>query len=164
MQAQMNYQKVTEEMLFIQDGKKIVLGNADVIDTIYIGGRKFIPARAVFLEKLTNTPVALYAAHKAKLVSPNAKSDNNRVDNGNNKKTISDLDVYQIKYPAGYEVRDQLNYWINHGMEFIPVSDLKKISKAYPKKSGGLTAFIEDNKINLSNQEDLVKLVTFLSK
>ena len=66
VEAVLNYNTITQEMMFAQNGSNMVMDQADNIDTIYIENRKFIPARSVYLEKLTDTSVPLYIQYKSK--------------------------------------------------------------------------------------------------
>lgn len=52
----LNYDASNNHMLYLQDGKQIILLNTQEIDTIYIDNRKFIPINRAFLEicKLPN--------------------------------------------------------------------------------------------------------------
>ncbi len=54
--AQLNYNLLTEEMVFEQSGQQMALDKIENIDTVYILDRKFIPAGQVFYEMATNTP------------------------------------------------------------------------------------------------------------
>jgi hypothetical protein len=54
--ALMNYNTLTETMVFKQNGNLMDMTNLDKIDTISLQNAKFVPAEKVFYEVLVNVP------------------------------------------------------------------------------------------------------------
>ena len=49
-EALLNYNSLTEEMIFDNKGTKLALGQLDQVDTVYIQNRKFFPLNKKFVE------------------------------------------------------------------------------------------------------------------
>lgn len=64
----LNYNSITQEMIFLQNGAYLALGQLENIDTVYIAVRKFTPVKDVFYEVATETPVPLLINHKCKVM------------------------------------------------------------------------------------------------
>ena len=63
VQAPLNFNTLTQQVLFLKDSTLMVLQPVTDIDTVYMQGRVFVPAKNTFYEKVTSTPVALYVEH-----------------------------------------------------------------------------------------------------
>src|SRR4051812_38434987 len=59
----LNYNTLTQEMIFQQGDQNLTLDRIWEIDTVFIKDKKFVPADNMFYEVATNTPVALYIQH-----------------------------------------------------------------------------------------------------
>lgn len=172
LEAQMNYNMATQEMLFTKDGANLVLDNYENIDTLYLNNRKFIPARQVFLEKLTNTAITLYIQYKGQAMLAGSAA----VDKSNNtsiggvvgvkgqKGDPSKIKSYDLNLPGGYQFVSENEYWLQKEGSFYPANNLKKIVKLFPGKEQQINAFIKQNNISLVKTDDMIKLVEFCNK
>jgi hypothetical protein len=163
---------VTQEMLFTKDGTNLVLDNYENIDTLYLNSRKFIPARQVFLEKVTNTAIPLYIQYKGKAMLAGSSA----VDKSNNtaigglvgtkgqKDAPSKIKSYDLHLPNGYQFVSENEYWLQKEGSFYPANNLKKIVKLFPGKEEQINAFIKQNNISLVKTDDMIKLVEFCNK
>jgi hypothetical protein len=166
--AQMNYNTLTEEMVFIKDTGRLAMINLDKIDTVYLGGKVFVPGKNMFYEKVTNTPVALYVRSKTNLLPEGknagygAKSETSSV--SNILSIIGASQIYQLQLPEGYKLTDHSSYWINSGDKFVQVSNLKKIQAAFPSKAEAIKNFCGQNNIRFGNMADMAKLLEFCNQ
>ena len=69
-EALLNYNSLTEEMIFDNKGTKLALGQLEQVDTVYIQGRKFFPLNNKFVELVYQSKYALYAEHKCNVKDP----------------------------------------------------------------------------------------------
>lgn len=97
--AKLNYNMVTEEMIFDQQGAFMALLKPEIVDTVIIQGRKFIPVEKVFYEIVTTGLVSLFIQHKAKLVPVGTETAY-----GIKSPTLGTTGVMTMK--AGNQVRD----------------------------------------------------------
>ena len=162
--ASLNYNTITEEMMFEQNGSRIVMDKGET-DTIYLQNRRFIPAKDVYMEKLTNTPAALYVQHKNKAVAA-AKGEkaNEVLSDIYKKKSVEKVDPYALTLPGSFRLLNDSKYWLQRGKDFISLSNLKKIPSLFPGKEAEITKFIAENKISPASEEDMIKLVKFCNQ
>lgn len=169
-EAMMDYNVITQEMMFAQEGKNLVLDDVSKIDTVYINSRRFVPVKDAFYERLTNTPVSLYVQHKSTAVnSSNAEGagNNNAIGGFVGAKQVkgsSKLDKYAMQLPAGFALRAENVFYLQKDGPFFPATDAKKIAKAFPGKEEQVAAYIKENNLNLADQAGLIKLTEYLNK
>jgi hypothetical protein len=175
VEAQMNYNMVTQKMLFTKDGANLVLDNYENIDTLYLNNRKFVPARQVFFEKITNTAIPLYVQYKGKAMLAGATSVANKSNNTaiggivgvgvkGEKNDPNQIKSYNLHLADGYLFVPENEYWLQKGGSFYPTNTLKKIVKLFPGKEGQINDFIKQNNISMSKTDDMIKLIEFCNK
>ncbi|TWR29922.1 hypothetical protein FPZ43_08710 [Mucilaginibacter pallidiroseus] len=170
VQASLNYNLTTQEMMFMNNGQRLVLDQAPNIDTIYVNNRKFVPVKENYFEKLTDGPVPLYVQRKGAIVSAASAAMKNvgGVIGGNEgRKKASQQKLrayYEIKLPDDYALASENIYWLKKDKDFAPANDLKKIIKLFPEKENDINVFVKENKINFSNEADLIALVNYCNK
>jgi hypothetical protein len=162
--ASLNYNTITQEMMFEQNGSNIVMDKGNT-DTIYLQNRRFIPAKDVYMEKLTNTPAALYVQYKNKAV-PEQKGEkaNTVLSEVYKKKEVGKVDPYALKLAGGFRLLNDDRYWLQSGKELIALTSIKKIPALFPKKEAGIAIFISNNNISLTSKEDMIRLIVFCNQ
>jgi len=70
--ALLNYNLLTEEMVFEDKGKKFSLGKEEqeLVDTVFIKNRKFFKLNNTFIEFIYHSKFDLYAEHKCSVKQP----------------------------------------------------------------------------------------------
>jgi len=166
----LDYNTISQEMLFLQDGVKTVLDMSNV-DTIYLQDKKFVPVSgAICYQKLTETKIPLYVQliNKPLLHGRNpdlAEQANNTITSSQgivNAKTTSAK--YDMKFAEGYTLEPLSVYYFQKGKSFTKIDDLKKVIKLFPDKEAAITAFVKENHTDLKNADDLAKLNIFCNK
>ena len=164
----LNYNTLTEEMVFIKDTEKLAMTGLEEIDTVYAGGKIFVPGKNFFYEKLTSTPVALYVQRKTNLlpggsnVGYGMKSETSSVQDLN--AIIGSTQVYKLTLPGGYKLVDHSLYWVNKNGRFMQVTNIKKVQAVFPAKAAEIKTFAEANNIKFNNPADMVKLIEFCNQ
>jgi hypothetical protein len=169
--ATLDYNTITQEMMFDQNGSKLVLDQVENIDSIVIQNCVFVPAKGVFFEKLTKTPVALYAQYKSKAVK---KGSLDELGGGASPALAGAIGVrnresekpgnYNMQLPQNFKLETQIIYWLKKDNDFIQVNNLKVISKRFPGKESQIDAFIKENSISLGKIQNMIKLIEFSNK
>ncbi|QKJ31692.1 hypothetical protein HQ865_18615 [Mucilaginibacter mali] len=166
----LNYNTVSQEMLFLQGSEKIVL-DAGNIDTVVLQGRKFIPVNNVFYEKLTNTKVALYQQHANEMKSRVKNSDlaqqsNNTVTSSQGfRSAVNQSSKYELTISDDYTLDPHDMFWLQKGKSFTNASDLKKILKVFPTVTeAAANTFIKDKGLDIKKAEDLKQLIVFCNQ
>ncbi len=66
----LNYNIITEKMVFMQKNQIFDIVNQETIDTVYIEGRRFIPRGKVFNEVLADGKATFFVQHKGSVRKP----------------------------------------------------------------------------------------------
>lgn len=162
--ALLNYNSLTEEMIFEQSGRQMALDKTENIDTVYIENKKFIPVNNVFYEMVTNTPVALFIQHKSTVIPPGGNtgfgtSQTSAIT------SITDLKragtAYRLALPGDYKLTSKTVYWLKNNNNYITIKNAKDVQDLFPDRSGAIKDFVKANKINFKNSDDVIKLIMF---
>lgn len=164
IKALLNYNTITEEMIFDQAGQKLALDKIESIDTVYIQGRKFIPFENVFYEMATNTPIALYIQYKLEVLLPGGNtgfgsSQTSAIT------SISDLRTsgiaYKLKLPDDYKMISKTVYWLKKNNNFYIIKNEKNLQDLLPAKADAIKSYVKTNKLSFKNPADIVKVILF---
>lgn len=164
IKALLNYNTLTEEMIFDQAGQKLALDKIENIDTVYIQNRKFIPFGKVFYERATNTPNALFIQHKSQFIPPGnntgfGTSQTSAISNMTDLKSLGL--AYKLKLPDDFKIISKTIYWLKKNNNSYIIKTEKNLQDLFPEKADAIKKYVKDNKINFKNPDDLIKVVTF---
>ena len=167
--TRMNYNIVTEQMVYEKDGKMYNLINPETIDTIYILTRKFVPVGKAYYELILNgTPLTLFIQQKGSLVSAGAPAAYGGTSQVSSSKYASNVQLssgyYNLPLPSDYTVNPSLLYWIRNGNEMFSFLNEKQFIKIFPDKEKELKLFIKENHIKIINSGQLVRLVKYCNE
>ncbi len=164
----LNYNSVTEEMVFDNNGQKMALADPMSIDTITIQGRKFIPSQNIFYEIILELPVPLLIHHVTTLRSPGkpagygTTSETSAITQTST--LVSSRRIYEIKLPGEYEVTPEPEFMIKQNSRFYKVANSNQLIKYFPEKKEAIKEFVKKNKTNFKKSEDMKKLIEFCNK
>lgn len=161
--AFLNYDANNKNIAFEKNDKYLVLTNLDDIDTIYISYRKFVPAEKKVFEVVLPAKISLLVSYKTKMRPLTAtvehggaiKKETKEVSN-----TVSDTYLNR-KYQHNYLLDLKPEYWLVQGKSFYKANNEKQVAKVFPGKAKEIIAFVSDNAIDFTNQNDVVKLIQF---
>lgn len=164
--ARMNYNIVTEKMVYEKDGKLYDLINPETIDTIYILNRKFIPRGKIFYEViLKGTPLTLFIQQKGTLLSAGTPAGYGGTSQVSATKSLSSVELsggrYNLALPSDFIVNPSPVYWIRKENEMSSFLTEKQFLKIFPDKDKELKSFIKENRLKISNPDQLAKLVSY---
>ena len=135
----LNFNSLTEEMIFENKGTKLAISNIEQIDTIYINGRKFFPLNGKFLELILHSKYDLYAEHKCSIKDPGKPAAYGGSSQTSATTTYSTFfsgsQVYDLKLPESYETKAYTFYWLKKNGELIKFVSLRQLSKVFGEKS-----------------------------
>jgi len=165
-EASMNYNALTEEMIFENNGVKLALTQLEAIDTVYVGGKKFIPLNGKLYELLYHSKFDLFAEHKCKLRDPGKPSGYGTSSQLGAASTYSSYfsgnRVYEMTLPETVETNPYTVYYLRKDGNLLKFVSLKFLLKEFPEKSDAAKKFIRENNVSYEDAESLVKLVCFL--
>ena len=161
--AIMDYNTLTEEMIFYKNGVRLALDSLEKIDTVYLESRIFVPQNKVFYEILVKGPVSLFVQHKSNPVdggNPSGYGETTETGASKNVASVTNsVHTYKLELPNNYYVKDATQFWITRKGIFYKSNTSNQISKVFPEKSKEIKQFIKENKLDLKNTDDLIKLI-----
>lgn len=166
--AVMNYNCLTEEMIFIQQGQRLALDNINSVDTIYLNDRVFIPSGEVFHELVIDDDARLFMRHKS-----TAKVGGEIVGYGetsqlSNVKTLSSLrengQFFYMDIPDNIEVNYKPVAYIGYKGETEIFYNRRTLIKIFPDMKSRIRQYFKENRPDLEKRADLVRLVTFINE
>jgi hypothetical protein len=161
----LNYNVVTEKMVFIQKGKIFDIVNYEAIDTIYIEERKFIPHGKVFYEVLVNAPVSLFIQNKGTVKQPSRPAAYGGTSDVSSSTYISNLklgnDVYRMNRKAEIKIFPASVIWIRKNNEMVAVSQKNQVMKILSDKKSEVREYINNYRTDFENPDYMKSLITF---
>lgn len=160
--SMLNYNIVTEKMVY-ENGKDLFdMTNTELIDTVYVQNSMFVPSGKVFFEVLLVAPVSLFVQHTGSVMPPGAPAGYGGTSQVSSTKKLSGVELssgyYNLKLPKDYQVQINPVYWIRAGKEYSSFINDRQFLKLFPDKEAELKKFIKDSRIKFSRQADIVKL------
>jgi hypothetical protein len=163
-----NYNSITEEMVFEANGTKLALANPEYVDTIYISGRKFITSGPVYYEVLEKLPVPLLVRHLCRLIPPPKEAGYGSTSETSAIKSTSTIftsgRVYEMKLAEGYKTQPYVEYDLKVKDDFKRIYNANTVIKCFPGKKAAISDFIKKNKIDFKKEEDIRNLIIFCNK
>jgi hypothetical protein len=164
----LNYNSVTEEMIFDSNGKKLAIADPASIDTITIENRKFISGNNIFYEVAGNYPVPLLIHHVCNLIPPGKDVGYGATSQTSAVTSINSLmgkgTIYELKLPDDYRLSPASEFLIKLNNNFYRVYNANTVSKYFPDKKDAIKVFLKNNKISFKKTEDMKKLIEFCNK
>lgn len=165
-EALLNYNSLTEEMIFDNKGTKLALGNLELIDTVFINSRKFIPLNSKFVEIIFDSKYSLYAEHKCKLKDPGKPSGYGGMSQTSATSTYSTYfsggQAYGLKLPEGFETNPYTEYWLKKDGKLDKFLSIRQLSKYFSEKEDIFKEFVKKNNVKFDNEASIVKLLKFM--
>ena len=166
--AMLNYNALTEEMIFDKQGKKLAMTNLGDIESIMIEGRIFIPYQKKFIELIYRNKSELFIAHKCSLIDPGKTAAYGGTSQTSATTAFSTFStggqIYELELPDGYTTRPYKEYLLKWGGTMNSFLNLRQLSKIYGSQSDRFKSYTKTHKVNIENQESLVELVKYMEQ
>ena len=164
----LNYNIITNEMVFEQNGKFAAIASPEQVDTVYIAGRKFIPLNNKFYEVLVDGKKPLLYESSASVSEPGVSvgygSTTTTSAATSYQSLIRDGSAYKLKLPDGYNVIPKHEFYILVEGKLEKAGSEKRLAKIFPDKSDAIKKIVKIDKTDFSNREDVAKLVNQLEQ
>lgn len=160
----LNYNTLTQEMIFKQGDQYLALDRIWEIDTVFLNNKKFVPGDNMFYEVGTNTPVALFIQYTSEIIPPGnetgfGQSQTSAITN------VTDLKrsgrAYTLTLPDEYSFKDKTAYVLKKDGNFIAIANLKDVKKIFASKESLIDDYTKKNKVSFKKDEDIIKLIEF---
>lgn len=166
--ALLNYNALTEEMIFDTHGKKLAMAKLEDIDTVFIENRKFFPMQNKFVELIYHGKYELYACRKAGIIDPGKP-----VGYGGTSQTssvtsyssiISGGQAYELALPEGIKTNPTTDYWLKTEGKPVLFLNLRQLSKQFENKADLFKKYVKENKVKYEDEARLIELIKFMEK
>jgi hypothetical protein len=161
--AYMNYNMITEEMIFDKDGTKLALAELEAIDTVYIDSLVFVPHEKIFFEILYSGNVVLYKQNKCNLLiagDPAGYGGSTETGASKNVANISGMGrAYKLKLPADYHITDASQFWIEKEGKLLKASTVHQVMKVFPDKSNEIKQLSRQKEFDIKKNENIISIV-----
>jgi hypothetical protein len=165
-EASLNYNSLTEEMVFENKGTKLALSQLELIDTVYISNRKFFPLKDKFVEIIYNSKYSLYAEHKCKIKDPGKPAAYGGTSQTSATSSYSSYimggQIYELKLPEGYKTNPYTNYWLKKDGKLTMFINIRQLSKLFADKEVLFKEYIKKHDVKYDNQSSIIELIRFL--
>ncbi len=167
-ESRLNYNSLTEEMIFETKGRYLALANVRLIDTVYIQNRKFIPAGKVFYEVPVNVKMPLLIKHTCSVIPPGKPSAYGGTSETTSVTIINMLfqsgRAYDLKLPDDYKINASTDFYLKAENNYVRINKVKQVIKCFPEKEREIIEFVKLHKTDFDNKEDLIDLIIFCNK
>ena len=158
----LNYNTITEKMVFRKDTMLLNIGKPATVDTITILDRKFVPVGEAFYEVAAEGPVPFFIQHKSNITPPGKPAAYGGTSQTSSVDIVSQVSLnnglYNLKIPNDYVLSPSPFYWVRKDGKMESFVNKRQFLKLFPDKSDELGQFIDRNKIKIDNRDDLIRL------
>lgn len=158
----LNYNLVTNEMIFEQGGNYMAIAQPENVDTVIVGGRRFIPVGNAFYEFLGGAAYPLFVEHACTIKEQGASTgfgNTNTSATTSIKSVLNDAGAYKLKLPDEFEVIPTHTFYVRKNGEYHKIKNEQQIMKLFPDKKSSIKEWVKTNHTNFSKQEDVMLLV-----
>ncbi|MCX6256013.1 MAG: hypothetical protein NTV31_16290 [Bacteroidia bacterium] len=160
----LNYNIISEKITFIQRGKILDLTNPGSVDTIYLGGKIFIPFGKVFYEVLSEEPFILFVQHKGIVQEPLKTDSYGRVPETSSASSMNyfkDGSDLKALLDRNFIIKKEDVYWVHMNESMQSFKDATQLVKIFPDIKSEIRLYIRQNKIKFENSDDILKLMNY---
>jgi len=164
----LNYNTVSEKMVFQKDEKLYDMANHEMVDTVFMHDSRFVPVGKVFYKIVLVAPVAFYAQYKGELQPPGTPAGYGGTSQVSNTKNMSSVQLstgyYNLDLPADYVVKTNIIYWYSKDGNMFSFVNERQFLRLNTDKETELKQFIKQNKIRFDRLPDMVKLAEYYNQ
>jgi len=164
----LNYNSLTEEMVYIDKGNKLALSDETVarIDTIFIKNKKFVAVGTKFFELICHSKFDLYIEHKCKLRSVGKPTAYGATSQSTTTSSYSSSPTegmkYELKLSDQYQVEPYIFYWIKKNNVSKKFANMRQLKNLYTSKKDVMDKFVKEHDVKYNDQKTIVQLIEYL--
>jgi hypothetical protein len=164
----LNYNTVSEKMVYEKDNKLYDMINTEMIDTVSIAESKFIPVGKAFYEILLVAPLTLFVEYIGEVLPPGAPAGYGPPSQVSNTKYMTSanfsMGYYNLKLPKDYTVKLDWLFWIRKDDSMLSFATEKQFLKLFPDKEGVFKKYIKQNRIKFDKLQNVVSLIQYCNE
>ena len=165
-EASLNYNSITEEMIFDNRGTKLAMSQLNLVDTVFIQGRKFILFGGKFVELVYHSKYELYVQHKCSIKDPGKPSGYGGTSQTSATTTYSSYvtggQFYEMKLPDGLETKLYVEYWLKKDGVPIKFINIRQLAKLFDDKAALFKDYVKKHAVKYTDQESIVALIKYM--
>jgi len=167
-QALLNYNALSEEMIFVDKGTKLAISKEEKekIDSVYIKGRKFFVLDGRFLELIYRSGYELYAEHRCDVKYPGKPAGYGGTSETSSISTYSGVYsggiLYELRLPDDFSIKPYLIYWLKKDGKINKIVNLKQLNKVFGDRKDQIKEYVGSNKTDYNDIESMVGLIRYL--
>jgi len=167
--ALLNYNALTEEMIFENNGQKraIDINEILLVDTVFIKDRKFVVLNEKFVELVHHSQWDLYVEHKCKVEQQGKPSGYGGTTQTGAATSVSSLYsqgrvVYDLKLPDDFKTNPYVIYWLKKNGELNQFINMRELKKFYEDRKDLFKKYSKTNRVKFQDQESIIQLIEYL--
>jgi len=164
----MNYNTVTERMVYIKEDKYWDLANPQMVDTVYLDGRKFVPSGKHFNEVLVMGKYKLFVRNKGTLMSAGAEVGYGGKSQLAATDVLTTVDLasgrYNLPLTEDFIVNPSPVFYIESEAGITEFTGEKQFLEVFGDKSTIIKDYMKKNKLRVGRIENLIQIVEFCNK
>jgi len=166
--ALLNYNALSEEMIFDDKGVKLAIGKEEKerVDTVYIMNRKFFTLDGSFVELIYRSESELYAQYKCDIKYPGKPAPYGGTSETTSVSTYSGIlsggVIYELKLPDDYKISPYTYYWLKKEGELKKFVNMKQLTKLFDDRKDQFKEYVSAHNVEFKNQESLVQLLKYM--
>lgn len=165
-EALLNYNSITEEMIFENKGAKLALSQLNQIDTVYIMNRKFVVLNTIFVEQVYRSKYTLYAQHCCSIKDPGKPAAYGGTSQTSATTTYSSYlsggQVYELNLPEGIETKPFIDYWIGINGNNTKFLTTRQLSKLFGKNSELAKEYLKKHEVKITDEKSLIDFIKYI--
>ena len=161
----LNYNSLTEEMVYIDKGNKLALSDETVarIDTIFIKNKKFVAVGTKFFELICHSKFDLYIEHKCKLRSVGKPTAYGATSQSTTTSSYSSSPTegmkYELKLSDQYQVEPYIFYWIKKNNGSKKFANMRQLKNLYSARKELMDTYVKEHDVKYEDQKTIVQLI-----
>jgi len=166
--AVLNYNKVDQQMVFLQNKLTLVLDEPQLVDTVFMANMVFVPFEKGFYQLAVNAPITLFIQYKSYVETEGyptlygAKSQTTAPSYVS--QIYSGSGAINLNIPQGNKVVDDTQFWIRKSEGMFMFDTKREFLKIFPDREKELSQYISKYKISFEKYEDVIKLVNYCNE
>jgi hypothetical protein len=164
----LNYNIISEKLVFEQKGKYFDLANPETVDTAFILTGRFVPRDQYFLEVISGGKVSLFKRNKGELTAPPRPAGYGTTTDLTSSNLLVGVNTaqgyYNFKLPEGYTVHQVSSFWVRTNEHWTRFTSENQLVKVFPEKEKEIKQFIKENKLRISKKEDLTRIGNYINE
>lgn len=162
--ASFNFDAANDKIMFMQGNEEMILTNINIIDTIYISSRKFIPIKNIYVECIHTQNGEVYVHWNLKNVYKGKRgaygmTTQAKVESINTAQM--NYGYYENQYVDVYQLSNRNEYYLFKENKPIIIKNEKNILKAFPTHQDKIKKYIKKNDIDFSKTMKVIELLEY---